>query len=320
MIINHAVGFESTLNPMGPVNYNTWINGNYDKFLYQKYPNGCFFDYKIEKQVTVVIAGHFVDNFLFYLNYLMFSLPEELKNCKFLVHYDITNDTDYGYDKLKLQSFFRDKYSDLNVNISYGFGGLISTIDSILPKIRTPYFMFLEHDWVFLDKKNINFEKLLKAFNENNFINAVWFSKDENTMRGFEIETDVTNVSTPFEREIRVDEVDLVTTCRWSNNPVIFRATKMFDWFNNIIKNEHVGVLHQSSHNVEETIIPYYRNIIKNNKWEDIRDDWGTFLYGNIGDGPYVGHTDASRRYQGVSKSQPEINAENFIKENPLNL
>jgi len=34
MIVNHGVGFESTLNPRGPVNYNVWFRGSYDKHYY----------------------------------------------------------------------------------------------------------------------------------------------------------------------------------------------------------------------------------------------------------------------------------------------
>jgi hypothetical protein len=33
----------------------------------------------------------------------------------------------------------------------------------------------------------------------------------------------------------------------------------------NIIKNQYVGVSHQSCHNVEETMIPHYRKIISEN-------------------------------------------------------
>ena len=65
-------------------------------------------------------------------------------------------------------------------------------------------------------------------------------------------------------------------------------------------------------------MIPHYRNLIREFGWNNIKDDWGTYLYGNIGDGPFVGHTDASRRYQGHSKSQPEINGEEYINNNPL--
>lgn len=34
LLINHAVGFVSTLQPRGPVNYDTWIQGNYHNFVY----------------------------------------------------------------------------------------------------------------------------------------------------------------------------------------------------------------------------------------------------------------------------------------------
>ena len=184
--------------------------------------------------------------------------------------------------------------------------------------MTTPYFIFLEHDWVFLKKDTIDFQSILNSFNNNDFVHAVWLSKDDNTFRGFEITDDFDGSTTPFELESRVSECDLVTTCRWSNNPAIFRLSKFKEWFNNIIKNEHVGKVNQGSHNVEETMIPYYREQIKKFGWYNIRNNWGTYLYGNIGDGPYVGHTDASKRYQGTSRSQPEINGELYIQNNPL--
>ena len=36
LMINHAVGFVSTLQPNGPVNYDVWIQGNYHNFIYDK--------------------------------------------------------------------------------------------------------------------------------------------------------------------------------------------------------------------------------------------------------------------------------------------
>jgi GR25 family glycosyltransferase involved in LPS biosynthesis len=317
LTINHSIGFISTLQPLGPVNYDTWIKGNYHKFLYDNYKNN-FSQTTVEKEVTIVIAGHFVKDYLYYLNYLIHSLPDNLTKCKFLIHYDESSDFDTNLEKYKLTTYFRDIRSHINVTLSYGFGGLISTIETVLDKIKTPYFIFLEHDWVFLEKNNIEFVNLVESFNNHDFINAVWFAKDDNIMRGFEISQDIDGITTPFERESRVSEVNLVTTCRWSNNPAMFRVSKMKTWFNDIIKNEHVGKIHQSQHNVEGTMIPYYRQIISENKWVDIRDNWGTFLYGDLNEGPYVGHTDASRRYQGISKSMPEINGENYIKNNPL--
>ena len=36
MLINHAAGFESTMQPNGPVNYDVWIKGNYHNFVYEQ--------------------------------------------------------------------------------------------------------------------------------------------------------------------------------------------------------------------------------------------------------------------------------------------
>jgi GR25 family glycosyltransferase involved in LPS biosynthesis len=317
LLINHASGFVSTLQPRGPVDYSTWIQGNYHRFLFDNYKEN-FMENKIEKEVTIVITGHFVENYMFYLKYLFHSLPNELKKCKILIHYDETSGFDVRLEQVRLNAYFRDYISEFNITLSTGFGGLINSLDSMVKKIRTPYFIFLEHDWVFLKKDNIDFLSLIDAFNNHNFINAVWFSKDDNVMRGFDIATDIDNNVTPFDLENRVSEVDLITVCRWSNNPAMFRLSKMKEWFELYIDNGGVGKIHQGQHNVEETMIPTYRKIISENKWDDIKDDWGTFLYGNLGEGPYVGHTDASRRYQGGSKSTPEINGEEYIKNNPL--
>lgn len=318
LTINHGVGLVSTLQPSGPVNYDGWIKGSYHKFLYDIYKDNDFIKKKIESELTIVIAGHFVDNFIFYLNYLFHSLPDELKKCKILINYDESGPGDIGMKKFTLEAFFKDIRHSMNTTILYSNGGLISSIDNVLDRIKTPYFIFLEHDWVFLKKDSIDFQSILNSFNNNDFVHAVWLSKDDNTFRGFEITDDFDGSTTPFEIESRVSECNLVTTCRWSNNPAIFRLSKFKEWFNNIIKNEHMGKVNQGSHNVEETIIPYYREQIRKFGWYNIRNDWGTYLYGNIGDGPYVGHTDASKRYQGTSRSQPEINGELYIQNNPL--
>ena len=318
MSIGHAVGFVSTLQPKGPVNYTDWIRGSYHKFLFDNYPNLNFEDKKVEKEITIVITGHFVDNYIYYLRYLLHSLPHSLKKCKFLIQYDENGTKDLNTDLIKLNAFFRDERPDLNVSIYHSFGGLISSINNVLKVIKTKYFILLEHDWVFLEKNNINFLNLIDIFEKYNFVNSVWFNKDDNSMRGFEIETDKNNFVVPFGREERISEDDLLVTCRWSNNPAIFRVEKFKFWFDEYINNQYVGILDQGCQNVEETMIRIYRENIKNNSWYDVRDEWGTFLYGKIGDDAYVGHTDASKRYQGHNKSQPEINGENYIKNNPI--
>jgi len=327
MLIGHRNGITSTLQPhVGETYYSGWIEGNWHKHLYEKIykkntintiddiSHSFLSEFELEKKLTVVIAGHCVDNWLFYLRYLIKSMPEYLYKCRFIISYDSPSLD----DKFHIHRYFRDIKSEICPYISFVNHGLISSLDNILNKVQTDYFLFLEHDWVFLDKRAIDYFNLLKVFDKYNFVNAVWFSKDNNLMRSFDICDDINESVTPFVREPRIQEMPLITTCRWSNNPAIFRTSKIKEWFDQKIKNEHVNTAHQGCHNIEETMIPLYRKEILQTGWNNIKDNWGTFLYGDIGEGPYVAHTDASRRYQGQSKSQPEINGEKYILNNPL--
>lgn len=321
-IISHTDGIPSTLQPhVGSTYYSGWIQGSWDKYLYNSIPNSInsiesFYNnlennYTIEKNITVLITGHSTVNWLYYLRYLLKSLPKELMNCRFIVCYDsFSND-----DKFNLSRYFRDIRSNIQPSIEYVDGGLISSLKKALATIQTPYFIWLEHDWVFLNK--INWASLTDAMNRCYLINSVWFNKDDNNIRGFEI-CNTNNGPTPFEKDNRISDIDLITTCRWSNNPAIHRTTKMKEWFHKYIDNEYVDIINQRSHNIEEKMIDIYRNDILTNGWDSVKDNWGTFLYGKIGDTAYVGHTDASNRYGGISRSQPEINGYEYIQNNPL--
>lgn len=325
-IIGHRNGISSTLQPhVGETYYSGWIDGNWHKHVYsrlQNYPNiqnihdiqqELESKFLVEKKLTVVITGHCVENWLFYLRYLIKSLPESLYKCRFLISYDTCNNNDI----FNIYRYFRDVKSEICPNISFVNHGLISSLSNVLNNIQTDYFLFLEHDWVFLNQ-TINYSELLQAFDKYKFINAVWFNKDDNQLRGFEICEDITGQTTPFELEFRVSEVPLTTTCRWSNNPAIFRTSKMKEWFDSKIKNQYTDIVHQGAANIEETMIPLYRNEIKQYGWDHIKDNWGTYLYGTPNHPAMVGHTDGTRRYQGHNKSIPEYAGENYILQNPL--
>jgi GR25 family glycosyltransferase involved in LPS biosynthesis len=322
-IITHADGIPSTLQPsVGDTYYSGWIDGSWDKHMYENIPNKIKSkqefaehleqNYILEKNLTVLITGHATVNWLYYLRYLLKSLPKELFKCRFIVCYDsFSND-----DKFNLSRYFRDIRGDIHPSIEYVNGGLISSLKKGLYTIQTPYFIWLEHDWVFLND-SVNWIKLIDTMNNYSFINSIWLNKDDNNIRGFEI-CNTENGVTPFERETRVSDMDLITTCRWSNNPAIHRTSKMKEWFENYIDNEHVDKVNQRSHNIEEKMIDLYRKDIINHGWLNVKDNWGTYLYGKIGDAAYVGHTDASGRYGGISRSQPEINGSAYIHNNPL--
>jgi hypothetical protein len=318
-LISHGVGFESTLQPAGKVNYDAWIDGNYQQYLYQYINEYNFADkFNFERETTIVITGHFVENFMFYLRYLLHSIPDNIQRCKFLIIYDTNNNTT-EYENIRLlEDYFKNRNKPINYEIIYSKGGLIDSVNIMLDKLKTEFFIFLEHDWIFLNKEKINFVGLYKVFCKYDFVHAVWFNKDDNQLKGFEITSDVDGRETPYGKEDRILDFDLTTTVRWSNNPAMFRTSKYKEWYKKYMYNEGVGVNHQGQYNVEDSMIREYRNIISKTKFEEIRNDWGTYLYGAVGTGPYVGHTDGSRRYQTNLRTMSEDTADEYILNNPL--
>jgi len=320
MVVHHGKGLESTLQPRGLVDYTLWIEGNYENYLYKFLKNDMTMselinEYQVEREVTIVIVGHFVENYLYYLRHLLHSLPPEIERCKFLVIYDNNMGTK---NTLELEHYFKNRNKPITMEFLTSRTGITESMKIALEKVTTPYFIFLEHDWVFLQKDRIDFKQLVQTMDKYPFVHAVWFNKDDNQMRGFEICGDINGKITPYERESRIEEMDLVKTIRWSNNPVIFRKTKMQEWFDKYVDNPTIGVNHQGQYNLEDNMIKTYRKIISENDWESIKDEWGTYLYGNIGEGQLVGHTDASRRYQTSIRTMAEDNADKYVSENPL--
>jgi GR25 family glycosyltransferase involved in LPS biosynthesis len=322
LIVHHGKGLVSTLQPNGLVDYTRWIDDNYYQFLYEFKKNESMElfvnEYSVERNITVVITGHFVDNFLHYLRYLLKTIPKDLIKCKFLIIYD-TNHSTVDYRKIhELQDYFKNRNQSINYEIIYSKAGLIDSVDIMLKKLTTDYFVFLEHDWIFLEEEPIDFKGLVNCFEKYNFVNSVWFNKDDNQLRGFEIGGDVDGKETPYGKEERILDFELTTTIRWSNNPSMLRTSKYKEWYDKYIYNPNVGINHQGQFNVEDSMIREYRDLISKSKWDDIKDDWGTYLYGKIGTGPYIGHTDGSRRYQTNIRTMAEDNADKYVSENPL--
>lgn len=319
LIVHHGIGLISTLQPNGPVNYTTWIDDNYYQFLYNRKENISMEELVSKDEfisdTTIVIPGYFCDNFLFYLKYLLKSLPDELYKCKFMIIYDDYFGTKNPHD---LIHYFLNRKTPLNYEILYSKTGVAESMKIALHKIKTKYMIWLEHDAIFLNKNLIDFTKLYKTFQKYDFVHLVWFNTDDNQMRGFDLSVDKNGNETPYGIEERITELDLVKTTKWSNRPMMLRVSKMKEWYDKYIDNPSIGVVHQGQSNIEESMIREYKRIISENNWNDIKDEWGTFYYGNIGEGPYCGHTDASRRFQNELKTMAEDNANLYIQNNPL--
>jgi hypothetical protein len=280
----------------------------------------------IEEKITVVIFGHFsfVHEPNRYLKFLLFSLPEELRKCKFLFVYD-HNETDGSKNNKKGAFIDFLKTQNINYEVDLSDYGLYESIGIALKKIKTDYFIFLEHDFVFLQKDRIDFNKLINCFDNHLFVNAVWFNFDKNIKQDWDyIKHDVDRNPSYFGKEEKINDLDLINTVRFSNRPCMYRVSKYKEWYERYIKEFYSSKyvdepitekIHQGSNGVEETMIKVIREDIFLNKYSDVRYNWGLYLYGKVGDEPYVAHVDATKKkFNQENRTIAEYNGEKFEK------
>jgi hypothetical protein len=282
----------------------------------------------IDEKITIAIFGHFsfIHEPTRYLKLLLFSLPDELKKCKFLFVYD-SNETDESQDD-KNGTFLRFlKTQDLNYEIYYSNYGLYESLGIALDHIKTEYFIFLEHDFVFLQKDRINFNGLINTFDNYSFVNAVWFNFEKNIKQDCDyFKHDIYLNPTYYGKEEKIKDFSLINTTRFSNRPCMYRVSKYKEWYKNYIENfycsEYVAEpinekIHQGSNGVEEIIINVIRKDVSINNYSDIRYKWGLYLYGNEGDEPYVAHIDGTKKkFNNENKTIAEYNGEWFEEVN----
>ena len=304
LTIGHAVGFVSTLQPRGPVNYSDWIKGNYHKFLFDNYPDNNYITNKIEKNLTVFIQGDFNDEYLKNLRYTLKSLPYELRKCRFILRVNCVSDNHNSSEFFKLGAYFRDVRNDLNLSTSYVFDDKTLDIEYLLENIKTPYVFILNVGDIILKKDSINLNKIISNFDDYNFINIVQFSQDELMMKGENISIDKNGNLTPFEMDSRLNDLELTFTVSWKNNPAICRVSMIKNLF------ENYTIL-----DLCKTVTFNYNEQLKHNTWNEIKDNWGVYLYGKLGDKP---HTSKICKKSNKIKTISEINAENYIIENFL--
>jgi hypothetical protein len=286
--------------------------------------------------ITITIFGHFNynDDYLTYLRYLLYSLPDELKKCKFLIIFDTNNKKTKNSKLEELEMYFENRNEKLNYEIFYSNFGLIDSVNIALKKIKTEYFIFLEYDWVFLDKDTVDFEGLIKCFNKYQFVNSVWFNAyfNKKTLHEY-APNDINFKETYFGLEEKIEDFQLTNTIRFLNSPSIHRTKKYKQWFNkyiDVFENKVSDITpdengHYGSNGLEEVMIKRIRDLVHANDYNEVRYYIGTYLYGKPGDGPITAHTDGTKRKfdnplnsQFKKKSLSEINGDYYILTNEL--
>ena len=147
---------------------------------------------------------------------------------------------------------------------------------SLRDMVETDYFLMWEHDWEFITE--IDMQKLIETMDKYEFINYVRFYAGENKPNELHYH---------LEPEDRVPEVPLLRTPNWSGNPHICRTSTWKNWWKKLVYPTPYCY-------VEQSIFENVDFSVSKMGWDRAKESWGLYLYGNIGDGPFVKHTDGN--------------------------
>jgi len=184
--------------------------------------------------------------------------------------------------------------------------GLRPAVALGLQQTETEYVLFLEHDWLIFH--NVQFETLLDTMdNNNNNINYVRFNKFKNKPVGWDT----------ILKEKNYNNIDLTKTSAYSNNPHVVRTNIYKNWIEmsrpgyNWFKIgkipdypqlfiEYLKVVSGINviyDRIENVLDMYYKYLIESEGFEKAHKQMGIYLYGGIGDGPFIKHIGGKNTY-----------------------
>lgn len=154
-----------------------------------------------------------------------------------------------------------------------------------IEKVKTPYFLFMEHDWCFIETPNIT--KLVEAMDNHKKINVVYFNKRRNIERP--------KLEFVLKPDKEITELPLLKTTKWSNNPNLTRTSKWANEWLEIVK--HAPLYRgDPKKQIEPILHGIYKQQIINEGFDSAHSKWGTYSYGEIGKNHMVIHIDGSQR------------------------
>jgi hypothetical protein len=144
----------------------------------------------------------------------------------------------------------------------------------IYDAVETDYFFTLEHDWIFT--QNIDLSKIIDIMKCNDF-NQLRFPK-------YKVGSLPDSVEKIY-KTINLSDMNFSYTNLYSNNPNIVKTETYKKWWKNLIYSTHeIGGFVEGPMNV------FYRFAIEKMGAELASNNFKIFVYGGIGEGPFVDH------------------------------
>ena len=155
-------------------------------------------------------------------------------------------------------------------------------------RVKTPYLIFLEHDWKFVYP--LDFEKIINTLNRYKEISYLKFNRWPLDGRSY---PSLTHWEWRFEPETSLSEAEIpLSKCSfWSGNPHIMRVSAIKDFYLPTL-NEKVPLEKAVGRSfLERDIKPIIEQDIKNLGHDKALEMWGTYIYGTVPHPPVVEHT-----------------------------
>lgn len=159
---------------------------------------------------------------------------------------------------------------------------------NIIKRVKTPYFLFWEHDWNLLE--TFSLKKVIKAMNKYKFINTIYFNKRPNIMKPYPCGDFI------LKPEPRVTEIPLLKTSKWSNNPNVTDIRVWKDWWYKEVISAPLDTSNPRKQ-IEPVLHYHYIHDIQTMGFDAAHAKWGMFSYGTMNNNRMVEHMDGSKRY-----------------------
>lgn len=164
-----------------------------------------------------------------------------------------------------------------NIEIIVTTTGIRDSIFNLIKSVQTDYYLWFEHDWQFM--VNPNLRELIEIFDTNDDINYIRFNKRANIHMNCDTKLEQRNIN------VFNQNITLLATDGWSNNPYIARVSIWNTWFeylNDTSTRKYVTI--------EQELQSYYRTHIERDGWHNAVKHWGVYIYGKFNDPKRVHH------------------------------
>ena len=152
----------------------------------------------------------------------------------------------------------------------------------LIDSVKTKYYLFWEHDWIF--KEPVNIKQIVNELEKNELINWIKFSQFpvNNTIVQF--------IPEAYAKENPSNVIPLIPTTRWSNNPYICRTEIFQKWWKTFVypTDEEGGF-------VEGPLNVFYKHYMEKQGLEVALNTFKCFIYGRWDDAPIVDHLNGYR-------------------------